>query len=121
MSTLPIIDRAIQQTIDAALAIGAGADDTANYSVGDPLVPVSLLETKHEKWQTHHETWDMLQILYVGGTLLRANAELILQQRPKEPKEVFQARCQQITYQNIFGTICGWYLANLFKSKPIFD
>lgn len=119
-NSLTLANTALQTTVQNALAVTANAD-AKSYAVGDPFVSVDALDQKHSEWTLYKETWDLLHVLYTGGTELRNNASLLLMERPKEPKEIFERRCQKVTYQNLFGTICAWYMANLFKQPPVID
>jgi hypothetical protein len=55
-----------------------------------------------------------------GGTFLKVNCERLLKKRPREDEEVYAARMDHLTYQNILGTGLGWYIAAMFETPPEF-
>src|SRR5690349_15353364 len=49
--------------------------------------------------------WD----LYIGGDHLRARSHLYLEQRQKEPLDVYSERLAKVFYENYIGSIIDWY------------
>jgi len=65
--------------------------------------------------QTHlSKYWD----LYVGGDHLRSRAHLYLDQRQKEPLDLYSERLARVFYENYIGSIIDWYAATLFRREP---
>jgi hypothetical protein len=58
--------------------------------------------------------WD----LYIGGDHLRARSHLYLEQRQKEPLDVYSERLAKVFYENYIGSIIDWYAATLFRREP---
>jgi len=84
-------------------------------------VKASVLDAKHPDWTSNAGTWETVSLLCEGGAHLKSKAGLFLIRRPKEPNEVYEARLQMFTYQNILGTIAGWYESALFRRDPEID
>ena len=97
-------------------------------SAGDPRflppnldrdrVPVSLLDQRHPEFEARYDAWIDLALLYEGGSMLKARSERLLKKRPREDEEVYAARMDRFTYQNILGTGLGWYGAAMFDTPP---
>lgn len=81
-------------------------------------VPVSHLDQRHPEFDSRFEAWLDLSLLYEGGAMLKARCERLLKKRPREDEEVFAARMDRFTYQNILGTGLGWYGAAMFDTPP---
>ena len=81
-------------------------------------VDVTTLNRKHKDYIARERTWDDLTVLYEGGDAIRQNAENLLERRPREPAELFETRCNYISYTNVFGQAIGWYLSALFNDTP---
>lgn len=81
-------------------------------------LPVKQLDAKHPDYVANANSWDDLDLLYRGGEALKTKAEHFLIKRPKELAEVYAARVQRFTYQNILGTALGWYQTAMFKTDP---
>ncbi|MFN3323427.1 MAG: hypothetical protein ACK5AZ_08025 [Bryobacteraceae bacterium] len=81
-------------------------------------VPVKLLDAKRADYTANAETWDSIELLYRGAHSLKARAERFLVKRPKELSDVYAARVSRFTYQNILGTVLGWYQAAMFETDP---
>jgi hypothetical protein len=105
---------AADQSVDPALS-------QTRYSIDSRRVPTDALNRKHPEWALYSRTWDDLCVLYDGGTVLKNEASRFLRERPKELKEIYQARLAGFTYQNILGTGLGWYLGKLFETDPAID
>lgn len=81
-------------------------------------VPVYLLDAKHPEYEARADAWTDLALLYEGGAALKARADRLLKKRPREDSEVYSARLDRFTYQNILGTALGWYGAAMFDQLP---
>jgi hypothetical protein len=79
---------------------------------------VNLLNQKHPEYEARFEAWLDLSLLYEGGAALKARSERLLKKRPREDEEVYAARMDRFTYQNILGTGLGWYGAAMFDKAP---
>lgn len=97
------------------------------YSSVDPLfippteidkVSVKQLDQKNAEYEARREAWTNLSLLYEGGDYLKVRAERVLKKRPREDEEVFAARLDSFTYQNILATGLGWYGAAMFDNPP---
>jgi hypothetical protein len=93
----------------------------ASVSLDSALVPVALLNQQHPLYRLNKDLWTKLCLLYDGSPVIERNANLFLQQRPKEVAEVYQGRLAFLTYQNILGTGLGWYVSKLFKDQLQID
>lgn len=94
-------------------------DDTSPRSlVGNQ--PVKLLDQKHSSYLLNHDAWLDLSILREGGVTMKKHASRLLKMRPREDTDVFAARVDRFTYQNILGTALGWYVSSLFEEIPQF-
>lgn len=80
--------------------------------------PVNLLDLKHPEYEARYEAWLDLSLMYEGGSALKARCERLLKKRPREDEEVYAARMDRFTYQNILGTGLGWYGAAMFDTAP---
>ena len=80
--------------------------------------PVKLLDAKHPSHAAKYEAWVDLSLLYEGGAALKARCERLLKKRPREDEEVYAARMDRFTYQNVLGTGLGWYGAAMFNTPP---
>lgn len=79
---------------------------------------VNLLDLKHPEYENRYESWLDLSLLYEGGSALKQRCERLLKKRPREDEEVYAARMDRFTYQNILGTGLGWYGAAMFDQPP---
>lgn len=82
--------------------------------------PVKLLDQKHPSYTLNHDAWLDLSILREGGVTMKKHASRMLKMRPREDTDVFAARVDRFTYQNILGTALGWYVSSLFEETPQF-
>lgn len=80
--------------------------------------PVNLLDLKHPEYESRFEAWLDLSLMYEGGAALKAKCERLLKKRPREDEEVYAARMDRFSYQNILGTGLGWYGAAMFDTIP---
>jgi hypothetical protein len=117
-TTLPLIGpfTATPNNPQPLAAFTGEAEDTG-------YVRVSLLNQQHPEYVVRQDAWTDLALLYEGGAELKAHAERLLKKRPREDEEVYAARLDQLTYQNILGTGLGWYSAAMFEVPPeiLFD
>jgi hypothetical protein len=81
-------------------------------------VPAALLDMRHPEFDARFESWIDLSLLYEGGNMLKARAERVLKKRPREDEEVYAARMDRFTYENILATGLGWYGAAMFDTPP---
>lgn len=80
-------------------------------------VPLAALNATREAWSMRNSMWDDLETLTKTGAEIKALAGRFLRKRQKEPGDLYGARLEAFTYQNIFGSIVGWYVSKLFE-KP---
>jgi hypothetical protein len=106
----------------ATAAADSSADSAApTYTLDSTRVPVEMLDRKHAEYALYSKTWDALTSLYDGSTAFKNDNTTFLQMRPKEMREIYQARSQQITYSPILTSAIGWYLSKLFENDPAVD
>jgi hypothetical protein len=82
--------------------------------------PVYLLDIKNPEYQARYEAWLDLSLLYEGGSALKARCERLLKKRPREDEEIYAARMDRFTYENVCGTALGYYGAAMFEDPPEF-
>lgn len=73
---------------------------------------------KHPDYVLRLEAFLDLAVLYEGGVAIKKSCDRLLKRRPREDGDVFVARKERFTYQNILGTALGWYVAAMFKASP---
>jgi hypothetical protein len=56
--------------------------------------------------------------LYAGGFEFKLRAGHYLQQRQKEPGDIYLERLHRVFYENYIGSIVDWYSATLFRREP---
>lgn len=56
--------------------------------------------------------------LYAGGYEFKQRVHNYLQQRQKEPGDIYHERVQRAFYENYIGSIVDWYSATLFRREP---
>ena len=56
--------------------------------------------------------------LYAGGFEFKQRAHNYLQQRQKEPGDIYLERLNRVFYENYIGSIVDWYSATLFRREP---
>ncbi|MBX9601246.1 MAG: hypothetical protein K2X35_09585 [Bryobacteraceae bacterium] len=76
------------------------------------------VDAKHPYWVEHAEYWEQIDLLQLGGMALKKQAARFLVARPAEAAKVYQTRLQRFTYQNILGTVIGWYESRMFRDDP---
>lgn len=81
-------------------------------------IPVKNLDIKCEEYSRMIESWKDLDILSRSGCDLKLAAQRFLMKRPKELPEVYSARVNRVSYQNIIGTCLGYYQSATFKDEP---
>lgn len=79
---------------------------------------IKQLSQMHPDYKDLRDDWTKMSILYEGGHTIRQVSTQFLQRRPRELQEVYQARVDRFTYDNILGACFGWYRAALFKNPP---
>lgn len=89
-------------------------------AVNQDKVSVKQLDQKHQEYDLKAEAWSNLSLLVEGGVLMTKKAEALLKKRPREDPEVYNARRERFTYQNILGTALGWFQAAMFQDDPQF-
>lgn len=62
--------------------------------------------------------WDSLDLLACGGYALLASANRFLSKRPREGADVYNERIANATYNNVIGSVAGWYQSALLKNNP---
>src|SRR4051812_22403913 len=82
---------------------------------------VKLLNQQHSDYSTYIEAWKDLDLLYTGGEELRLACVRFLRKRPAEFGDVWNTRQERFTYENLIGTIFGWYTSAEFKKMPDLD
>lgn len=83
-----------------------------------PQVPVAKLNRRSPEHALYSEAWENLELLAAGGIRFRQAAANFLLRAPKELYDVYAERVRGITYQDILGTILGWYTSQLWKRNP---
>ena len=79
---------------------------------------VKQLNAKHPECANQCATWDEIDLLYTGGNEIKKAASKFITKKPREMQDIYNARCNRFTYQNILGTVIGWYQASMFSEKP---
>lgn len=85
------------------------------------FVPIQILDRRGFDYDQYADMWARLALLYTGGWELMLKASIFLQQRHKEPQDVFQSRLSRFNYNNIIETVIGWYTSYLFRREPEVD
>ena len=81
-------------------------------------VAVKNLNQQHQVYSLYADIWEQLELLNAGGIRIALAADRFLMKRPKEAFDVYQERMRRFRYQNILGTVLGWYNAQLFRQNP---
>ena len=79
-----------------------------------------MIEIDREHPSYKHQTL-MLRTyrdLYAGGFEFKLRAQNYLQQRQKEPGDIYSERLHRVFYENYIGSIVDWYSATLFRREP---
>jgi hypothetical protein len=76
------------------------------------------IDREHPKFTHHVRTLRMYRDLYAGGFEFKLRAAHYLQQRQKEPRDIYAERLQRVFYENYIGSIVDWYTATLFRREP---
>jgi hypothetical protein len=90
----------------------------ANYPQS---VSVEAIDVQHADYTTYIDAWNQLELLHAGGVRLKNQAQMFLMRRPKEMVDVYMERGKRFVYQDILGTIVGWYVAKLYEREPRID
>ena len=100
---------------------GVFGQDSAKFNppmTSSKEVSVSMLDQRNNEYESRFEAWLDLSLLYEGGQALKARCERLLKKRPREDEEVYAARMDRFTYENILGTGLGFYGAAMFDVPP---
>lgn len=84
-------------------------------------IKVSDLNRKHPEYDIHKFDLDRISMLTSGGHKLTSQLDTVLHSRPMEPAEMKEYRKNLFSYNNILGTVNGWYVAKLFEKSPSVD
>ena len=76
------------------------------------------IDREHARYAQHVRTLRMYRDLYAGGFEFKQRADRYLQQRQKEPRDIWGERLQRVFYENYIGSIVDWYTATLFRREP---
>lgn len=76
------------------------------------------INMEHPEYVAKKAMWRKYRDLYAGGEQLKANATDYLEQRQKEPADVYAERLGRVFYENYIGSIIDWYAATLFRREP---
>lgn len=106
------------KSVDVSGGQKPGDDPTPNSLASNQ--PVKMLDQKHPVYAANYDAWLDLSILYEGGVAMKKHASRMLKMRPREDTDVFAARVERFTYQNILGTALGWYISSMFEETPQF-
>lgn len=79
------------------------------------------LDLKHEEFELLEGDFRLIELLTSGGAELRRNLDAVLHERPMEPRKLKEHRNALFNYNNIIGTVIGWYIAKLFENVPVVD
>ena len=99
----------------------ATAYQAPTQSAGLIRLPTDQLNKKHPDWTKRERFWNDIDLLYEGGDQLRQNASRFLLRKAKELPEVYSARLEKFTYQNILGSGVDYYSAAMFQTEPEID
>lgn len=91
---------------------------TAIITAAPSTIGIDKLNREHPHYQACKSAWRDLSVLSSSGYKIRSSIDSILVKRPKERTDIFQQRASRATYQNLLGTISGWYGAKLFQREP---
>lgn len=76
------------------------------------------IDREHPSYKHQVRTWRTYRDLYAGGFEFKRRADHYLQQRQKEPADIYQERIRRVFYENYIGSIVDWYSATLFRREP---
>lgn len=76
------------------------------------------INMEHPEYIAKKAMWRKYRDLYAGGEQLKNNAAAYLEQRQKEPTDVYAERLSRVFYENYIGSIIDWYAATLFRREP---
>ncbi len=77
------------------------------------------IDREHPDYKLRKGIWRTYRDLYAGGEQVKANAQVYLTRRQKEPADVYGERISRVFYENYIGSIIDWYAATLFRREPI--
>jgi hypothetical protein len=81
-------------------------------------IPVEKISAMHPEYRVNLQSWEDIELLFLGGGAIRAQKSNYLIKRPKELTEVYGSRLERFTYQNIVGPAIGWYQVATFDCNP---
>jgi hypothetical protein len=76
------------------------------------------IDREHNSYKHHLRTLRTYRDLYAGGFEFKARVTHYLQQRQKEPADIYLERVHRAFYENYIGSIVDWYSATLFRREP---
>lgn len=82
---------------------------------------VEQLNALHPDAKRLANTYADIDLLACGGKELKDRASRFLAKKPRELSDVYAARLNRFTYQNILGTVIAWYQSAMFAEKPSID
>jgi hypothetical protein len=80
---------------------------------------MDFINREHPQYVANKAMWQKYRHLYAGGEALRENANAYLNQRNKEPNEIYYERLSRTFYENYIGSIIDCYAATLLRREPI--
>lgn len=84
----------------------------------EPTADINKLNRENEYYSREKGNWVDYDLLSRGGPALKLEAARMLVKGEKEMQDVHLERCKRFTYQNIMGTVIGWYVSKLFQTDP---
>jgi hypothetical protein len=79
---------------------------------------IKQLNQQHPEYTDKIDDLIKMTLLYEGGHAIKQVPTQFLRRRPRELQDVYQARVDRFTYDNILGAVFGWYRSALFKTPP---
>jgi len=76
------------------------------------------IDQEHANYKHHARMLRRYRDLYSGGFEFKLRSADYLQQRQKEPRDIYAERLQRVFYENYIGSIVDWYSATLFRREP---
>lgn len=76
------------------------------------------IDREHPRYAHRVRILQTYRDLYAGGLEFKQRADRYLQQRQKEPRDIWAERLQRVFYENYIGSIVDWYTATLFRREP---
>lgn len=79
---------------------------------------MNQIDREHSTYKHHVQMLRTYRDLYAGGFEFKLRAGRYLQQRQKEPGDIYLERLHRVFYENYIGSIVDWYAATLFRREP---